>query len=130
VSRIPTVLAVAALGMLAACGTLRDGGQATGRLAVRALAGPQCPVEPQPPIPACEPKPVAIPFSVLDDAGQTIAHGTTPAGAGLTLINLSPGTYTVQPRPRTPQSAPDVAGVSARAGSVTVVVLQVDTGIR
>jgi hypothetical protein len=95
------------------------------------LAGPVCPVETDPPDPACNDRPVpgaVIVVTLLD--GSPVATVTSDAAGRFSLI-LPPATYRFIPRPveGLPGTAapPDVVvGVEA----VADVVVTYDTGIR
>ena len=138
--RIGLILTVAAI--LAAClgpdapvsGTGGAGGPTpTGRLQIEAVAGPVCPVERQPPDPACAPRPVkgaVVVVSPADGRDILIGRGVTD-GQGTVALDVPAGAYRV--------SGVDVAGLMGRpadvhavvvAGAVTPVTLVYDTGIR
>ena len=75
------------------------GGAGQTGLLILATAGPVCPVETNPPDPACAPRPVAgAEIRVLDAGGQTIGSVVTAAD-GSAFLGLAPGSYTVQPQP-------------------------------
>lgn len=96
-----------------------------------ATAGPVCPVEKNPPDPACAPRPVAGAVVIFRDAsGAEVARATTGAD-GTFFADLAPGGYIVEAQP--------VKGLMGTAGpqSVTVndgvastIQLGYDTGIR
>lgn len=98
----------------------------------RAVAGPTCPVETEPPDPACEDRPVAgAEILIRDAAGETVATART-AEDGSFSVSLSAGRYELVPQP--------VEGLMGTAAAVDVVVLndglpdpiilEYDTGIR
>jgi hypothetical protein len=100
-------------------------------LTITALAGPVCPVERDPPDPACAPRPVVnASIQVTDPSGQQLATAVTDA-AGMAFVPLAPGDYVVTAAAidglmRSPGPVP----VSVKDGLVTPVQLDYDTGIR
>jgi hypothetical protein len=101
-------------------------------LSGRAVAGPTCPVESEPPDPACEDRPVAgAEILIRGAAGETVATART-AEDGSFSVSLPAGRYEVVPQP--------VEGLMGTAAAVDVVVpeggqpepiiLAYDTGIR
>ena len=63
------------------------------------LAGPTCPVQHNPPDPACADRPViGAEIVVTNLAGDPVAHATTAADGSFQL-ELPPGTYVLQPQP-------------------------------
>ena len=96
-----------------------------------ATAGPVCPVEKNPPDPACAPHPVAGATIVFrDGSGAQVAAAVTGAD-GAFLVELPPGEYVIdaKPVPGLLGTAPQ-QNVSVAEGSVTIVQLDYDTGIR
>ena len=96
-------------------------------------ASPVCPVERDPPDPACAPRPVegAVPI-VTDTTGRDVARVTSGAG-GRYVMSLAPGAYEMAPQP--------VEGLMGTPGPITVRVtgpgevpqrvdVAYDTGIR
>jgi hypothetical protein len=62
-------------------------------------AGPTCPVESDPPDPACADRPVAgAHLLILDAVGDEVADVTTTP-RGTFTIELQPGDYTLMPQP-------------------------------
>lgn len=95
-----------------------------------ASAGPTCPVE-QPGDPACAPRPVAGAVVVVTDASGAEVGKATTLPDGSFAIELPPGDYSVQAGPvEGVMSAPAVVAVTVQAGSLALVDLQYDTGIR
>lgn len=127
----PVSLMVCAF-LLVACTPAASPSAAPGRIEVRAVASPVCPVETVPADPACQPRAVAgapIVVTAADGSGRVVAQGTTDAG-GIVRFDLPPGDYVI--------SGGDVAGlmglpppmpvsVGSEPASVT---LAYDTGIR
>jgi hypothetical protein len=125
------LIAVAVLGMLAACDTADP--REEGSLLVVAMAGPTCPVETDPPDPDCAPRPVAgAPVFVSPANGQdiVIAQGETDADGRLTL-DVPAGDYLVTAGAvEGLMAAPEPVVVSVLAGVTIEVPLGYDTGIR
>lgn len=117
---------------------LRPSGQASGqpdRIAVgiagRVTSGPVCPVEQNPPDPACAPRPVAgARIRVSDPSGSEVASTTTD-DAGTYVIALPPGDYLVSGDPVDGlMGTPEPVAASVTDGRLTQVDLTYDTGIR
>jgi hypothetical protein len=96
-----------------------------------ATAGPVCPVERNPPDPACAPRPVAgATIVVRDGSGAQVAVAISGAD-GTYFVAVPPGEYVVEPQPvqgvlgTAPKQPATVA-----AGAVTEITLDYDTGIR
>ena len=108
-----------------------DGPEVRTGVLLQALAGPTCPVETQPPDPACAPRPVSgATVRVLDGGGSEVASAVLDE-TGAAFIALVPGQYVIEPGEveglmgtPTPQDAVVVHG------RVTPVALDYDTGIR
>jgi hypothetical protein len=94
-------------------------------------AGPVCPVEKNPPDPACAPRPVVGAVLVFrDPAGREVARATTAAN-GTYFAELQQGSYVVEPQPAEgflgtsgPQSVTVTDGAAVRLD------VSYDTGIR
>lgn len=102
-----------------------------GIVAGRVLAGPTCPVQQDPPDPACADRPVnGAVLVVVDETGMEVARVTSNPD-GFFEISLEPGTYRIEPRPvegllgTAPPFELDV--ISGFSDQVTV---SYDTGIR
>lgn len=96
------------------------------------LAGPQCPVQHDPPQPGCEDRPVVnVPIFVGPAHGDGLVPMAYTDDTGSFRLLLMPGDYQV-----TGQSldeylgTPEVIEVTVTAGSLTEVTLYYDTGIR
>ncbi len=123
------VLAVLAVLVVGCSGPAGLPGSAT--LEVTAVAGPMCPVERDPPDPACAPRAVPDAVMILTDVnGREVARGVTDADGQLTLT-FAPGDRVLVPQP--------VEGLLGTAGTAQLSIadgqlleLQVDydTGIR
>ncbi|HUG47408.1 MAG TPA: hypothetical protein VMP67_03245 [Candidatus Limnocylindria bacterium] len=94
-------------------------------------AGPTCPVETEPPDPACAPRPVAgAQVVVRTPTGGEAGRGKSDA-EGMLALQLPAGAYYLEPQPAEGLlgTAPAVA-FSATEGSETRLMLLYDTGIR
>jgi hypothetical protein len=105
----------------------------TGRLEVHAVAGPVCPVEKQPPDPACAARPGPGGTGRLSPAGGRevlLGRGVTDA-RGVVTFDIAGGPYLVTGMP-----VPGLMGgqvevpATVVAGRIASVVLEYDTGIR
>lgn len=96
-----------------------------------ALAGPVCPVETEPPDPACAPRPVAGAVVLIRvGGGPEVARAVTGAD-GIFFVELSAGDYVVEPQPvEGLLGTAGPQGVSVVAGSAVAIQLDYDTGIR
>jgi len=95
-----------------------------------ALAGPVCPVETNPPDPACAPRPVAGAMVVaVSESGDQAEATTGPDGRF--SFDLAAGHYQIVAQPAEGlMGTPEPVEVEAASGSVDVGVLMYDTGIR
>ena len=118
---------------LAACGPSAPTPPANGDsgMVITAVSGPTCPVERDPPDPACAPRPVAgAEVRILTPDGQDVARVRLD-GAGRATIAIAPGAYVVTALPvagllGTPAPVP----VTVVADGFAPVDLVYDTGIR
>jgi hypothetical protein len=128
------VLLIGVIGLVAACQAPAVGPSvdATGvDVTGVAQAGPVCPVERQPPDPACADRPVAGALLVVTENGNEVAR-TTTAADGSFHLRLAPGDYQLVPQP--------VAGLMGTAAPIALavrkgvapapLVVAYDTGIR
>jgi hypothetical protein len=105
-SRTVWLVALAAvLVVLAACTPSSGRGPSTSQsseqtVTGRATAAPTCPVERNPPDPACAPRPVAGAVLVIQDSvtGREVTRVTTDSD-GRFAITMAPGTYRLVPQP-------------------------------
>ena len=96
-----------------------------------AMAGPVCPVETNPPDPACAPRPVVDAEIVVRDETGAQVGATRSATDGTFTIELEPGRYVVEGRPvEGLMGAPQPAEAVVAAGGLTDLELAYDTGIR
>jgi carboxypeptidase family protein len=108
-------------------GPSADGG--TG-ITGRATAGPVCPVE-QPGDAACAPRPVAGAEIVVTDASGAEVGTVTTLPDGSFAVELPAGDYTVQARlVDGMMGAPAPLTVTVRAGALSHIDLEYDTGLR
>ena len=128
---LPLVALLIAAALLAAC--TGPGASSTGgaTLAGTALAGPVCPVEQDPPDPACADRPVPGAVVVVRSAdGREVGRTTTDA-TGRFSLSLDPGDYRLEPQPVEGLlgTAPAL-DVTLGPSGVSDLVLAYDTGIR
>jgi len=98
----------------------------------RVVAGPQCPVQQNPPDPGCEDQPVGGVEIILtgEALGDVVIPVVTDRDGGL-FIALEPGMYLVTaPDLDEYLGMPQSAAVTVTAGAETELVLTYDTGIR
>ena len=105
-------------------------GQKTGIGGV-ATAGPVCPVEKNPPDPACAPRPVDGAVLVFGDAAGTEVARTTTAADGTFFAELPAGFYVVTPQPAQGLlGTPGPQSVTVTDGAAVRLAFAYDTGIR
>jgi hypothetical protein len=104
-----------------------------GTVEAHLVAGPVCPVETLPPDPGCAPRPVVgavVVVSPSDGREIAVATGTSDVN-GIVRLQVAAGSYIV--------TAGSVAGlmgmppptpVTVQSGTVSLVTLEYDTGIR
>ena len=96
-----------------------------------ATAGPVCPVEKNPPDPACAPRPVDGAVLVFNDAAGTEVARTTTASDGTFFAELPAGDYVVTPQPaKGLLGTPGPQSVTVPDGAIVRLDLAYDTGIR
>lgn len=107
------------------------GGDGRTGIMLAAVRGPICPVEQDPPDPACAPQPVPGAVVVIRDvAGDEVARATLDA-AGFAFVELAAGSYTLEPQPAEgTMSPPDAQSVTVTDGVGVPITLGYDTGIR
>jgi hypothetical protein len=95
------------------------------------VAGPVCPVEPNPPDPACAPRPVTnVEVLVFDPAGQQVGEGVSDS-QGLISMQLPAGAYYVVPAPvEGLMGDAQPLAFAAVGGDSVALVFDYDTGIR
>ena len=110
--------------------SLSGGGQKTGIAGV-ATAGPVCPVEKNPPDPACAPRPVGGAVLVFGNAAGTEVARTTTAADGTFFAELPAGIYVVTPQPaKGLLGTPGPQSVTVTDGATVRLDISYDTGIR
>jgi hypothetical protein len=101
-------------------------------IAGRAMVGPTCPVQRDPPDPQCADRPYHGPLAVASASdGHVVATFETDAQGNFT-VDLAPGDYTVQDvdgAPMLPRCASD-GTVKVMAGAYTRADVACDSGIR
>ncbi len=96
-----------------------------------ATAGPVCPVEKNPPDPACAPRPVEGAALVFSNAAGTEVARTTTAADGTFFAELPAGLYVVTPQPaKGLLGTPGPQSVTVPDATVVRLDLAYDTGIR
>ncbi|MDQ1376419.1 MAG: hypothetical protein QOE15_592 [Acidimicrobiaceae bacterium] len=99
------------------------------------LFSPTCPVEQNPPLPACAPRPGPAHVQLVRTNGTVAAQGNAGAD-GTFAIPVAPGSYNVVVQTVSPSTAPgrgcsaNPANVTVTPGSATTVAVSCDTGIR
>ncbi len=94
-------------------------------------AGPVCPVEKNPPDPACAPRPVVGAILIFRDAGGTEVARVTTAADGTFFAELPGGFYVVVPQPaKGLLGTPEPQSVTVAEGTAERLDLSYDTGIR
>ena len=108
-------------------------GGGAGTLTVTAVAGPVCPVEQDPPDPACAPRPVAgagIFVQPGDGRDIIVTQGATGAD-GTVQLRLQAGDYiVVGGEVEGLMGLPEPMTVTIAAGQTVTITLTYDTGIR
>jgi hypothetical protein len=96
-----------------------------------ATAGPVCPVEKNPPDPACAPRPVEGAIVVFRDAAGAEVARTTTAADGTFFAELPAGIYVVTPQPaKGLLGTPGPESVTVTDGATVRLDVAYDTGIR
>ena len=98
----------------------------------KATAGPTCPVETNPPDPACAERPVAGAVLVFTNAAGTEVARATSGADGAFSVELAPGSYTLTAQPAEGlMGTPAPMDVVVEGGQpMTEVQVSYDTGIR
>ncbi|MDP9271777.1 MAG: carboxypeptidase-like regulatory domain-containing protein [Chloroflexota bacterium] len=97
---LAALLVVVVLAACAPGASPRGSGTVGGAVSGRVTAGPICPVEQQPPDPACAARPVAgAVLLVQDAAGREVARATSAANGSFS-VTLEPGAYRLVPQPK------------------------------
>jgi hypothetical protein len=117
---------------LAACAVVPRGSPPiTSGVRGTVTAGPACPVEREPPDPACAERPVAGSVLVFTDAGGLEVARVTSAADGTFTVELAPGAYHVSAEPvEGLMGTPGPMVVEVEAGQRTELQVSYDTGIR
>jgi hypothetical protein len=107
------------------------GGDGRTGLLITATAGPTCPVETNPPDPACAPKAVPGALVIIRDAGGYEVATATLDAQGSTFVELPEGGYIVEAQPEEGlMGTPGPVSATVVAGMGTPIELDYDTGIR
>lgn len=95
-----------------------------------ALAGPVCPVETNPPDPACAPRPVVDASVIAVAASGETFESTTDRDGEFSLV-LPPGRYEIIAQPVEGfMGSPTPIEIEVRSEAIDLGVLEYDTGIR
>lgn len=114
--------------LLAACSNTQV---ATFEVSGVALAGPTCPVETEPPDPACAPRPVVGAVIEALDSSDSIEGSAVTGNDGSFTFSLPAGDYTIVSQPAEGlMGVPSPLEVTVVDGPVDLGVLEYDTGIR
>jgi hypothetical protein len=124
--------AISLIGMIGLVSLVSCAAQPAATISVPVIvtAGPVCPVETDPPDPACADRPVAgAELVVVDSNGRRVTTVRTDS-AGKTSISVPVGSYTVRPQP-----VPGLMGTPAEIrlvvdSSTPTLAIGYDTGIR
>lgn len=114
--------------ILTACTPASPAVESSGRV----VAGPVCPVERQPPDPACADRPVAGATLVVQDSSGAEVGRFTSNATGLFTLRLRPGAYLIVPQPMSslPGTASPVEVNVQATGTPEPITISYDTGIR
>ena len=129
--RLPALLFVAILAACQAPTSQPTVGAAKVEVSGVAQAGPVCPVERQPPDPACADRPAAGAILVVTENGDEVTR-TTSAADGTFHLRLAPGEYQLVPQPAQGlMGTAQPIALTVRTGeAVEPLVVAYDTGIR
>lgn len=107
------------------------GGDGRTGILVIAVRGPICPVESDPPDPACLPQPVPDAVVVVRDVAGAEVTSVTTGVDGTLFIELEAGTYTLEAQPvEGTMSPPAAQSVTVPDSGGVPVTLEYDTGVR
>jgi len=107
------------------------GGDGRTGLMISATAGPTCPVQQDPPDPACAEKPVPGAVVVVKDGSGSTRSTVTLDAAGTAFVELPAGVYIVEPAAvRGLMGTAPATEATVIDGAGTPVALSYDTGIR
>lgn len=132
---LATILAALVSSSVALAACTGPGGSPSGptaNLSGTALAGPTCPVETNPPDPACADRPVAGAIVIVrtSDGSREVTRVTTGAD-GRFSVQLAPGGYRLEPQPvEGLMGTAPMQDVTLPESGVDDLVLGYDTGIR
>ena len=107
------------------------GGDGRTGLMISATAGPTCPVERDPPDPACAAKPVPGAVVVIKDGSGATEGTVTLDATGTAFVELPAGGYVLEPAAVSGlMGTAPATSVTVIDGAGTPVALSYDTGIR
>ncbi|HEV8360212.1 MAG TPA: hypothetical protein VGR28_07155 [Candidatus Thermoplasmatota archaeon] len=127
---LPRALAAVALVLVAGCTSDEGPGPDTGVMG-RAMAGPQCPVQREPPDPSCADQPYQGRLVVTTADGATAIHEFDTDAQGRFRVGLPAGDYAIRSAAANtlPRCASD-GPFTVVDHAMTEVMVQCDTGIR
>jgi len=97
----------------------------------RVTAGPQCPVQSDPPQPGCEDQPVPQAPAVVNEVGSDEVIVVPVGDDGTFVLRMQPGNYVIEPQPVAGfLGTPQPVDISVIAGGTHRADLMYDTGIR
>jgi hypothetical protein len=94
------------------------------------LLGPICPVQRNPPDPACAPKPYKTTISILRTTSGVVYKKVATSSAGRFTLSLSPGMYVLRARGGSVYPRCTDTRVKVLARKSLTVIVNCDTGIR
>ena len=101
------------------------------RLRLSLVSGPVCPVEQNPPNPACAPRPVVNVELAVFDAGGTQVGSAVSGEDGVATLELPAGAYyVVAPQVEGLMRQPEPLAFAGLGGDSVTLVFTYDTGIR
>ncbi|MDP1721075.1 MAG: hypothetical protein Q8L08_08800 [Candidatus Nanopelagicaceae bacterium] len=97
---------------------------------VRVLLSPICPVERNPPDPACAPKPYETKIAILDAQTNSPYKNYETDASGKLTFSIDPGAYVLRVQSTTPLPSCSDLKIEVLANRSQSVVINCDTGIR
>ncbi|MDP1712658.1 MAG: hypothetical protein Q8K86_09405 [Candidatus Nanopelagicaceae bacterium] len=101
-----------------------------GTVHVRVLLSPTCPVERNPPDPACTPKPYETKITIVDAQANGPYENYETDASGKLTFSIDPGVYVLRVQSTTPFPYCSDLRIEVLANKAQSVVINCDTGIR